>query len=148
MTPNPNTPTVSAEGTSMYRIPALAAAIAGMLLAPSPSRAPDFQEGRYRNCGRAEICELKFAGPGPGQTLRLRHVICRLTTSRAIESWRIELFDDNNALYVPAFQQSLNVSVASAPVDFLTGGSNIIITAFLEDVTRSQLACTLSGEVS
>ena len=62
--------------------------------------------------------------------------------------WLIELFDGNNALYIKAIPQSNYISVASNPVDFLTGGSNIIITAFLEDVTRSQLACTLSGEVS
>ena len=132
----------------MSRISVLLASIGGALLAPSFADAADFQEGRFINCAGASSCRLSFVGPGAGARLRLDHITCKvsLTTPRIFVS--VDLFDNNNALYVPTVSQEQNglIHVATAPVTFFTGGTAIAVTAHIGVTTNSQLACTITGQ--
>ena len=132
----------------MSRIPVLLASIGGALLSPSFADAADFQEGRFLNCTSSSICRLNFAGPGAGGRLRLEHITCRLRTSESVDAWAVDLFDGNNALYLPMVRQDFVAQsfAGAAPVMFFTGGAAIAVTANLGAATSSELACTLTGQ--
>ena len=132
----------------MTRTLSYSCAFATAMLVSSLACAADFQEGHNKNCPGSNICILNFAGPGAGKKLRIQHITCKALTSEAAPAWVIQLFDNNNALYVPAVIQDAarRSFVATAPVTFFTGGPNITISALLGGVMDSQLACTISGQ--
>ena len=128
----------------------LALGFAAAMLASSMAYAADFQEGHIKNCAGANTCTLNFAGPGLGKKLRLQHVTCRLTTNVAAPAWVVQYFDGTHGLFVPTVIQDAarRSFVATAPVTFFTGGSNITVQALLGGFIDSQLACTITGQSS
>jgi hypothetical protein len=125
----------------------LSLALVVLLLSATVVHAVPFQEGRFRNCTSDNSCRLNFDGPGPGRTLTIQHITCKVLTSQAAPAWVVQYFDGNHALYLKTeIQDSSRRSfVAGGPVLFRTGGNDMHVDVLLGAVMDSQIACTITG---
>jgi hypothetical protein len=134
----------------MFRPGTLAAGLAAAMLVSSMAYAANFQEGHIKNCA-TETCTLNFTGPGPGKTLRLQEVTCRLRTSARALVTLVDYFDSTHALFVPVAVQDDNARrnfVATTQAQFFTGGANMTVSAHLGTAIGSEFACTITGQTS